>query len=824
MKAPTPGRRLALALLALLVAGCPPPPKPEPPTVVERPARVVASWPPLVAQTLPARVALPWPARQGGEVELWRMDLLDLDRPNLTDWLAEWEPRPGLLARRMPLDGAALAEGRLLVSQPGAYIVRQHARGEIKTALVLASRLRLALLLEDTDLEVLCSDARTGQPVQGAFIKVVYRAERLGVERVLNASGTTDASGRWHTSVVRDRFAPAIVAAAAAVHNSHYALATARRALDHRDADTRLILRARSPTCYQGQAVELAGVLQRRAGQQFTPMGNAPVRLTLLDPKGGEAGVVRLRTSVVGAFTDSVQLARDAAPGPYRIVAVLEGEPLAEPREFELFAVLPPLRPPFRVEMALAPPIVSPGAPATLTLRATTADGKPIAGAPVRLLSWGYPVPLEGSPAWVNGAEPLDPARVAVLPLGFPDEAITGGDGTLELRCEAGLRDRPRRDLLCAVQATVEAPGLGAVTRSAELVVLATPPSLAVAADAAFRRPGEAFTVSFTSPLPPAEQQAATAVCSLSYDDRAGRTHTFELLAGPVAALAARRLAVVATQPGRYAFSARVGDETSEAVVWVVQDGKDVPWAGAREPLLVAERPWCRRGEPLLAVLAAPSRRAPVALTLRSATFVERRSLTIRSGARGIALRPDPRHSDPIQIALCQIHEGAVRLAHTTIGIEPGGKTLGVAAKLAWVRKGEWSGSGYDITVRDRLGGPVQSIVHTELFRPSFQGLPPVAVQRRTVQWHGGSATNGRGELELRLHQALLEKSHALYIEALAPDGRAGAALLPALRPRLGVAAPRRPPLAPRGKLDLLVRHGLGSAAARWLATRSLRV
>ena len=776
--------------------------------------------PPLVVQTLPARLALPWSPRPGARLELWRVDLLDLDRPDVGGWLAEWAPRPGLLARRMPVDDAALAEGRVPLSRPGAYILRQHARGETHAALVLASRLRLALLLEDSDLEVLCADARSGQPVQGAFVKVAYRAERLGVERVLTASGTTDATGRWRTSIVRDRFAPSVVAAAAAVHSNHYALATARRSLDHSDADVRLTLRARSPTCYQGQAVELTGVVQQRAGRQFTPLGNAAVRLTLLDPKGRQAGVVGVRTSVVGAFTDSIQLARDAQPGPYRIVAALEGRPMAEPHEFELFSVVPPRRPPFRVEMSLAPPILAPGADATLTLRATAADGKPLVGARVRLLSWGYPVPLEGRPAWVRGPEPIDPARVAALPLGFPREAATGADGSVTLRCEASQREALGVDLLCAVQAAVEAPPLGRVVRTAELVALATPPPIAIGADSTFQRPGEPFSLSFSTFLPPDEQKKAKAVCTLRYEDRQGRGHTFELLAGPVAELAAKQLAAVATRPGRYAFAVRVGDDVSEAVVWVAEGDTHLPWRGAHEPMLVTGRPWCRRDQPFPVVVAAPSLNAPVALTLRSATHVERRSLTIRSGARALELTPDPRHSDPIEITLFQVHEGQVRLTRTAIGVEPGGKALDVAARLFWVRKGEWSGSGYGIAVRDRLGKPVQSIVHTELFRPSFRGDPPVAVQRRTIQWHGGSATNDGGEMELRLHQSLLEKSHALYIAALAPDGRAGAALLPAVRARRGAAGTRTAPRGPREKLDHLAHHGLGSPIARWLAAR----
>ena len=193
---------IGAALLTLALAGCPPPPSPEPATVAPRAARAVASWPPARIEQVPGRVALPWPQRPGAEIELWRIDLLEIDRPELPAWLEDWEPRPALLARRVPVDASSVVGGQMPIQRPGAYVVRSRARGEANVGLVLASRLRLALLLEDSDLEVLCAAARSGQPVQGAFVRVVYRTERLGADRVVSASGTTDATGRWHTSLV----------------------------------------------------------------------------------------------------------------------------------------------------------------------------------------------------------------------------------------------------------------------------------------------------------------------------------------------------------------------------------------------------------------------------------------------------------------------------------------------------------------------------------------------------------------------------------------------------------------------------------------------
>ena len=813
-------RYVRVVLLALALAGCPPPLAPEPPTVVRPGARAVASWPPVLVERVPGQAALPWPLRAGAAFEMWRIDLLEIDRPEPAPWLEDWEPRPALLARRVLVDAASLAGGQVPIARPGAYVVRAQSRGEAHVGLVLASRLRLALLLDDSDLEVLCADARSGQPVQGAFVRVVYRTERLGGERVLSASGTTDATGRWHTSLVRDRFAPTVVATAVAVHNNHYALATARRDLDHSDASFRLTLRSQSAAFHPGQRAEFTGVLQRRDGLRLAPVGNAPIRLELLDPAGNATGVARVRTSAVGAFSDAFLLASGATGGPYVVVAWLEDEPLAEPREFELFRVLPRRPLPFRLQASLDRAVLSPGDAVTLSLAASTADRKPMAGARVRLLSWGYPVSLEGTPAWVRSTAPLDDARVVPLPVGFPAEATTDKDGKLELTWRPGRDELPLSDLVCAVQAVVAGPQGGSVRRTAEFLLLGAAPLLAVESDAAFLAPSERFSLTFATSLPPQAQREERAVCTLTYEEPAGRQHVFQVLEAPVAALADRRLVVTASKPGRYAFTARVRDSDSRAVVWVVQGNGAVPWSGASGPSLLTARPWCKRGARLQALVAAPRGGGPVALTVRSGGLVERQSVPVWAGARGLRLTVLPEHHDPIRAALVQVHAGAVEVGRAVVGVEPGGRTLEVGTRLLWVRQGEWSGRGFGISARDRLGAGVQSIVHTELLRPTFQGLPPAGVQRHTLQWHGGDATSAQGELEAGFEEGLLAKSYALFIEALAPDGRAGSALLPTHARRAAPLEPRGAPRPPRERLAALARHGFDDPMARWLAAR----
>ena len=815
---------LCLGLVAAALAGCPPPPATTPTVAVERPPeRVTAAEQPLIAARAPGDVALPWPLQPGAKLELWRVDLLDLDRPELADWLEAWRPRPGLLARRMK---TVAKGGRLRLAGHGAYIVRSHLAGEARVGLALASQLGLALVLNDSDFEVYCADADTGQPVQGAFVKVVYRTERLGRDRVLCASGTTDAMGRWHSSLVRDRFAPLVVATAVASHNNHYALTTARQLLDHADADYRLSIRARSATFRQGERAEFTGVLQRRVGNRFAPVGNAPIAMQLLDPSGGPAADLNVRTSAVGAFTDAFAVSPTAPPGAYTVVATVDGWP----RRLDLFSVAPRRRPAFRLDVSLDHEVLAPGDALTLTLRARTADNKPMANTRVRVLSWGYPVSLDRAAPWVHGAEPIDGARVAVLPVGFPADTRTDAKGNLSLKWQPTRADLSRGDLLCAVRAQVVANGLGSVERTREFVLLAQPPAVRVGVAAgatvsgreSFHGPGERFELAFDSPLPPPEQKDAQAVCHLIYEDSNGAHRRFELCRAPVAALVKRRLAVAASQPGRYAFRVEALGTVSEAVVWVVEADRNVPWGAAAEPMLVAEAPWCRRGEALRAVVAAPTRAAPVALALRSGDVVQRQDVSLRTGARSIRLRTTARHTDPLSATLVQMHKGKVHVGHATLGIEPGGRTLDVGVRLLWVRQGEWSGRGFGVTSKDRLGAHVQSIVHTELVRPSFHGSPPSAIRRHTVQWHGGSATNSKGELEVGLHESLLTKSYALFIQAVAPDGRSGTTLLPTHRVRSAPARAPGQPRSPGDKLDALALHGLDTPTARWLAARAL--
>ncbi|MFW6162071.1 MAG: HEAT repeat domain-containing protein [Planctomycetota bacterium] len=782
-------------------------------------ARSVVTWPPVQVERVPGEADLPWPRSPGADVRAWRVDLLEIDRPELAAWLAEWEPGPASLARRVPLDAAALAEGRVAIPQPGAYVIRSRGRETSNAGLVVASRLRLALQLYETDLEVLCADSRTGQPVQGAFVRVVYRVERLGAERVRSESGTTDATGRWHTSLVRDRFAPSILATAVAVHDNHCAITTRRRALDHRDANVRLTLRAQSPAYFPGQTAEFTGFIQRREGHRLVPIGNAPVKLTLLDPQRSSVSVVRERSYAAGSFTGAFRLPADTRPGPYRVVARLEEEPLGEPQEFGLFRVRSPPRRPFHLDVSLDRPILEPGDALALSVAARTSEDEPLAGAKVRVLSWGYPVALKPTAGWLRGSETVEDARVAVLPAGFPAEGTLDDEGELTLRWRPGRDELPESDMLCAVQATVEHPERGKAAGRAEFVLLAPAPPLSVQAEQTVVKPSEPIQLSFRSPLPLKAQASTHATCTLSYEDAEGEPHSFPLVEGFVSSLADRTLTVAASTPGRYAFSARVGDRVSEAAVWVADGDGAVSWSGAPGPALLTERPWCKRGEAVQAVVTGTPQGGPVALTLRSSTCVQRQSLSALKGARALRLRCSQEHSDPVEATLVQVAEGAVHVGRATLGVEPGGRSLVVSAELSALRRGEQSERDYKIISHDRLGRRVQTIVRAEWVRPTFDGAPPAAVRRHVLDWQPGQATRAEGQIVfIGVAEKLLARSYGFLIEALAPDGRTGATLRDPQSPRRAPPEVTGAPRSQEDKLAVLVRHGLADGAARWLA------
>ena len=778
----------------------------------------MASWPPVIVDSVPGRVPVPWPLVPGARTELWKIDLLGADRPELTEWLESWRPGHGLAARRVAVVSPGPPARRLLVERPGAYLLRSHSPGRRRVALVLASRIRATLALDDDDFEVFCADAYSGEPVHAAFVKVVYRTERLGRERVLTASGTTDANGRWHSSLARDRFAPSVRATALVCRHGHCAVATARRTFDHRDADHHLTMRARSPIAYPGHSTELTGVYRKRRGRRFVAVGNAPIRLRLLGPSGTLVSTLRVRTTAVGAFGGSFRVPKEAAEGSYRVEAAVEDEPGFEPRRVELFAV-ERLRPePFYLALDHAPPIVAPGETLALTVTALRPDGKPLAGARVRLVSWGYPVSPKGRPAWAYDAAGVERRRVVALPARLPVVAATDAQGKLAVTWKPTRAELAHTDLLCAVQATVSDPRLGSAERTAEFVLLHEPPGLIVEAAEAIRQPSQPIELAFHSPLAPARRKATEAVCSLSFEDPHGRRRTHDLLTAPVAAFVGRRLVAAASQPGRYTFTARTAKATSAATVWVVGGEGHVAWSGAPEPLLFPERPWCRRGDALRAVIAAPGRTAPVALTLRSGATVRRQLVRLKTGARSVRLTSAPGGDGRLEATLAQTHHGVARLGRAAIELEPGGRTLDIGTRLLWVRHGERPGRGYRVTTRDPLGTAVQSIVRVELVRPAFRGVPPVRVQRRTLLWYPGKATTEQGEIDFDCHTDLLARSYAMFVDALSPEGRAGLRLLRTHNTgRLDDDATVEP-LSPGQRLDALARHGLDTPAARWLA------
>ena len=811
----SPARLLLGTLLIGLLPGCPPPPPAPPPLLTPRLERVTAWAEPIRIHLVPGHFALPWLQRPGAHLELWRIDLLHLDVPCVAAWLEAWRPGESPSTRRVPLPPSALAD-RIRLVRPGAYVVRSTACGEARVALVIASPLQAALTLASNDLETFCVDAGTGRPVQGGYVHVVYRTERLGRERMLIASGTTGSDGRWHTSLVRDRFAPSVVATAVVARGDDFALATATTAIDHTSAGHRITLRARHPVLRPGQTAELAGFLQHRVAEQLSPWANTTVRLSLLDPSGRLASTASPRTDSVGAFAATFKLGDDAAEGTYTVVAALE-DSTAAPRRLQPFAVHVPKPEPFRLTVSLNRHVLIPGDTLTLAAKAQCADGSPVPNARVRILSWGYPIVLRGTPRWTGEPQPLDTRRVVALPIGLPTEARTAADGTVRLQWTPTRADAPRTDLLCGMRIEVDHPTLGVTDRSAECVLLAEPPPLAIEPPPSFQDASQPIELTFTTPLPPAEQSTTEATCSLAYESVPGGPQVFAIAKGPVSSFVAHRLVATPTKPGRYTFAVRAVGQVDQASIWVVDGEGDVPWHGAKAPTLFSERPWVAHDRPARAVVSAPRSVAPLALTIRSARAVTRRLMPLRTGSRSLQLALKPGDAGPIETTLVQFAEGTTHVVRETLDAEPGGRMLQITPRLLWVRHGEWSGRGYGIATHDRLGRGVQTIIHMELVRPSFEGSPPAAIARRTLHWHAGKATSQEGAIEVGFHDSLLTNATSLLVEAVAHDGRAGATLMPIRSVPHAAGLDAGTPRSPSDRLTALAEHGADIAVARWL-------
>jgi HEAT repeat protein len=427
-----------------------------------------------------------------------------------------------------------------------------------------------------------------------------------------------------------------------------------------------------------------------------------------------------------------------------------------------------------------------------------------------------------------------------VLPIAVPPDTRTGVDGRLVLRWEPARAELPSTDLLCSIQAEVDAPGLGATKQAAELLLLRQPPPVTLHTKGSFFHPLEPIELTFRTVLSPAERAHTLATCSLSRECSDGQTRQWELLGDPVADLVGRRLVVSASHPGRYVFAVRANGASSEAVAWVIEDQDDLPWSGSPEPSVIAERAWVKRGESVTAVVAAPGRSAPVALTLRSGDAVVRRTIPLRTGAHTVRLRAEPHQEDPLAITLMQVCDGQPTMGRASIGVEPGGRVLEIAPRLAEVGGGESPVRYYRITTQDRLGEKVQSTVRLELTRPTFdfrfpisdfrfqpaignrQSAIPLGIRGRTLQWHAGKATSEQGEIEVSLRESSLRDAGAILIEALAPDGRSGIQLLPLHETRYAPGAHPGKTIRPRDRLEALVRHGLDDPMAEWLAERLL--
>jgi len=746
---------------------------------------------------------------------VWRLDLLEVDQPDLNQWLAAWEPAGSATARRLPIAPAPGAQA-IPISEPGAYIARGWDGRHWRVALIIASRLSLALTLHDDDLEVFCVETASAKPVQGAFVKAIYKTTWRARQRALIASGTTDASGRWHSVVVRDRFAPRLEATVVVARGSDYAVATARRATAP-EPPVRLEVHAVRQVVHPGQKAEVLGRLSRLVGQRSAPVGNAPITIWLLGPDGVPLTTRVTRTSPVGHFGAIFPVPRDAPAGCYTVAVAAEGIVECFPRLFPAFEVSPLAPEPFMLRLSVNSRILPPGDELAIEVRTADAQGRPLPGVRIRSFSFGYPVALSGKPAWLTGTEPLDPVLVVPQPIALRP-AETDAQGRLTLRWRPTGAEVPERDLLCAIELRADAGPRGTVRRTTEVLLLAEPPYVSIQPVAVFARPGDFVELNFTTPLPDPDQKKVRARCDLSYDDPQLSRHRFTIYEGTIAGLASRKLRAAFSLPGRYEFILSAGRSVSRSVVWVARPGADIPWGGCEEPAIIFERPWARAGQEMLAVVAGKPRGSPIALTARKRFSVERTLIAAPTGARCIELPLGSADRGPLEVNLVQITQPGPRQNAASLWLEPGGSHLAVSADLAWVRKREWSERGYRIATRSLDGRPVQSVVEIAFVRPSFVGSPPRGVRVLRLVSHAGKATSPAGELEVGFNEELLERACGMFIEALSPDGRRGSALafLCATSPALDLPAGR--PRPPRGALSAIADFGLGDPTARWLA------
>jgi len=772
-----------------------------------------------VARSLPAVVKPPWEGTWGERVEVWKLDLLELDTPNINEWLARWEPSLSATARRLPLAPGPGARG-LPLSEPGAYIARGWDGHHWRTVLLCVSPLAIALTLDDDDLEVYCLDGPSGKPVQGAFVKTIYKTTWRGRRQVVTDSGTTDASGRWHSAVVRDRFAPQVEATAVVALGNNYALATARRHIEP-SPPVQIAVRALRHHVHPGQKAGVSGRLTRVVNGRAVPVGNAAVKLWLLGPDDVPIVTRVTRTTPVGHFTMVFALPRDARPGRYTVACAAEAGVRCWPRRFAAFEVAALAPEPFGLRARANTAVLAPGGELRVEVEATDAQGRPIPGVKIRSLSLGYPVRLAGKPQWLVGEEPVEPGRVVIEPIRLT-ATQTDARGKAALRWRATRADLPKRDLLCGIELLADSGSLGATSRRLEVLLLAEPPLVSIQPPERFARPGEAVDFLFDTPLAEADQEKVRARCQLTYYDRQLSARRFTLYDGAIAGLAGKKLRATLSQPGRYEVVLSAGRCVSRAVVWVVGAGADIPWGGGAAPAVVLEPPWARAGGSLLAVVLGKPRGSPLALTVRKRSGVERRLVDAPAGARCIELSLSPRERGPVELRLAQVGENASRVASSRLWVEPGGSHLDISSQLMWVRKRQWSERGYLITTAAPDGTPVQSVVELAFVRPTFVGSPPRGVRALRVVSHAGKATSRKGELEVGLNEELLKRACGMCIEALSPDGRRGSTLafLHAPSPVLDLPAGR--PRSPQEILGAIVDFGLDGPVPRWLAERLL--
>ncbi|HYC76423.1 MAG TPA: MG2 domain-containing protein, partial [Planctomycetota bacterium] len=216
-----------------------------------------------------------------------------------------YEPyREDVVKAPVRLGEAPLAEG--------AYLVTAEAAERRAAAVVLVSRLRMAVKLAPTEVFAWATDALTGAPIEGAEVlvrgdglKLSARTEADGTARLELPKGaaTVETFGRFGASAAPGESASAIAPTSTVSPRAHWAF---DRPLYRPGETVRFALTAR---------------LADR-GRLVTPDGET-VHVAWIDPRGRVAGEAELKTERFGRADGAFPIPEDGAVGTWMLRAEL---------------------------------------------------------------------------------------------------------------------------------------------------------------------------------------------------------------------------------------------------------------------------------------------------------------------------------------------------------------------------------------------------------------------------------------------------------------------------------------------------------------------